>query len=338
MQDDDNNANRSIGRRKFLAGTGVAAAGGISGCIGAGGTEEDTQSGGSGGGGGGGSEQVTILLTPANPTEVKAKYTPMKKYLEDTIDGLDVQFRVPTDYSAVRPALESEQAEMGMDDITLISEPDLVDVMGTAITGGSAFYFSVIFTQPDSDVQELTDIEGKSMSFADPLSTSGSIYALYELQQAGLDIGEAPTGDAVDFDGNWADHQQSVNSVINGRTAAGASWTGEVMPNIPRDAVPQNVADKSGFVNDAGSADEMVRPINWSEPIPKQPIYARATWDSPMKDKIEQALLSVTPEEMEQYKGSDYERTLPFKKLKDTTIDNYQPVIKRVDALGIELA
>ncbi|MDY7083427.1 MAG: PhnD/SsuA/transferrin family substrate-binding protein, partial [Halobacteria archaeon] len=160
MKDDDNNANWSIGRRKFLAGTGVAAAGGLAGCMGGSGgsTSSGTQQASKGGSSSTQTETVTFVLTPSNPTEVRKNYLPMKKYLEANIDGLDVKFRVPTDYSAIRPALTSGQAEIAMDDITLMGIPNKVDVLGTTVTGGTAFYFSIITTKPDSGLETLQDL------------------------------------------------------------------------------------------------------------------------------------------------------------------------------------
>jgi phosphonate transport system substrate-binding protein len=57
-----------------------------------------------------------------------------------------------------------------------------------------------------------------------------------------------------------------------------------------------------------------------------------------MRDKIEQQLLNSDEELINEYLPDDYNRDdLPFSTLKDTTIDNYEPVIKRLNYLGIEL-
>ena len=280
-----------------------------------------------------------MLLTPDTPSDVRPQYKPVHNMLEGEIDGLDLEMKVPQDYSAIRPALKSEQAEIGMDDVTLISNPDLMDLYGTAKTGGTAFYFSMMLTKPDTSIEERTDLEGMSVAFADRLSTSGSIFALYTLKEAGLDIGDAPDGDPVDFDGTWSNHEDAVQKVINDDADACCTWSGNGMAYLAADQeIPQRVEEQDSFVGTRGDKSPTLRPFWWSFPIPKQPIYARASWDSEMKQQIGQTLLEADEELISQYFPEDYdEDILPFSTLKDTSMENYEPVIMRLNDLGIEL-
>jgi len=223
--------------------------------------------------------------------------------------------------------------------VTLISNPDLMDLYGTAKTGGTAFYFSMMLTKPDTSIEERTDLEGMSVAFADRLSTSGSIFALYTLKEAGLDIGDAPDGDPVDFDGTWSNHEDAVQKVINDDADACCTWSGNGMAYLAADQeIPQRVEEQDSFVGTRGDKSPTLRPFWWSFPIPKQPIYARASWDSDMKQKIGQTLLEADEELISQYFPEDYdEDILPFSTLKDTTMENYEPVINRLNDLGIEL-
>jgi len=313
-----------MGRRKFIAGSGAGVLGLTAGCI---------------GGAVGGDETVTMLLTPDTPSDVRPQYEPVTEMLRGEIDGLDLEVEVPQDYSAVRPALDSGQADIGMDDVTLISAPDMMDLFGTAVSGGAAFYFSMMLTKPDSSIDERTDLEGKRVAFADRLSTSGSIFAVYALKEAGLDVGDAPDGDPVDFDGTWSNHEDAVQRVINDDADACCTWTGNGMAYLAADQeLPEEVADEDSFIGNRGNADATLRPFWWSFPIPKQPIYARSDWESDMKGKIEQQLLNSDAELIREYMPDDYnEDELPFTTLEDTTMDNYEPVIERLNDLGIEL-
>ncbi|WP_199174762.1 PhnD/SsuA/transferrin family substrate-binding protein [Halegenticoccus soli] len=250
------------GRRKYLVGAGTAALASLAGCAGV-------------LGGGTSAEEVTILLTPENPSDVKNDYMPVHNYLEGEIDGLEIEFRVPTDYLAIRPALESKQAEIGMDDITLISSPDLMDVFGTAVTGGTAWYFSMMLTNQGSGIEKRTDLKGKKVAFADRLSTSGSIFACYTLMEAGLDIGDAPDGEPVDFEGEWSNHKFAVEMLANERADACCTWGGNGMPHVEASDVPDRVKEKTAYLDDAATEEPIFEPIWWSFPIPKQPIYAR---------------------------------------------------------------
>jgi ABC-type phosphate/phosphonate transport system, periplasmic component len=261
--------------------------------------------------------------------------------IEGELDGVTVEMQVPQDYSAVRPALNSEQAEIGMDDVTLISNPDLMDVYGTTVTGGSAFYFSVMLTNEDSNITQRADIKGKTAAFADRLSTSGSIFATYALKQAGLNVGDAPDGDPVDFTGSWSNHEVALEKLGAGEADAATTYGGNGMPHIPssyRSDFPQRVIDKSSALDVLDTESPKFRPFWWSFPIPKQPVYARKTWDSEYKSQVGDLLVNSDKSLIQQYYPDDYnEADLPFTTLRDTSIDDYQPVIKRLNNLGIEL-
>ena len=314
-----------VSRRRFIAGSSGGALALTAGCL--------------GGIASGSGETVTMLLTPDTPSDVRPQYEPVTEMLRGEIDGLDLEVQVPQDYSAVRPALDSGQAEIGMDDVTLISAPDMMDLFGTKVSGGAAFYFSMMLTKPGSSIDERTDLEGKMVAFADRLSTSGSIFALYTLKQAGLDIGDAPDGKPVDFQGTWSNHEDAVQRVIHDDADACCTWTGNGMAYLAEDQeLPERVAEEDSFIGNRGSEDATLRPFWWSFPIPKQPIYARSDWESDMKGKIEQQLLDSDEELIQEYMPDDYdENDLPFTTLEDTSMDNYQPVIKRLNDLGIEL-
>ena len=316
----------TFSRRAYLAGAGAAAAGltGLAGCTGALGSGQA-------------SEPVTILLTPDNPSDVRKRYEPVMNYLEGEVDGLEVETEVPQDYSAIRPALKSEQAEIGMDDITLISNPDLMDVYGTAVTGGSAFYFSMMLTNEGSGVEKRTDLKGKHVAFADKLSTSGSIFAVYTLKEAGLDVGDAPQGQPEDFNGTWSNHKNAVEMLANEEADACCTWSGNGMMHVEGNTIPDRVAEKDAYSDEAATEEPLFEPIWWSFPIPKQPIYARKSWESDMKGEIEQALLAADAETLKNYQPDDYDQQMPFTTLEETSMDAYQPVIKRLNDLGIEL-
>ena len=320
-----------VNRRRFIAGgAATAVAVGLAGCSGVLGPS------------GSDAEEITMLLTPGTPADARRRYKPVQNLLNGEVDGVEVEMQVPQDYSAIRPALRSEQAEIGMDDVTLISNPDLMDVYGTTVTGGSAFYFSIMLTNEDSEIEELSDVEGKTHAFADRLSTSGSIFALYALQEGGgLDIGEAPTGDPVDFEGSWTNHDIALEKLGNDEADSATTWGGNGLPHIPEkyeSEFPDRVMEKSSFIDTLDTESPKFRPFWFSFPIPKQPMYARKTWESEKKEEIGDVLVNSDKETIEQYYPDDYnEEELPFTTLSDTSMETYEPVIKRLNTVGIEL-
>jgi phosphonate transport system substrate-binding protein len=338
----------ALSRRQCLTGLGAAGAAGLAGCLGSGASRANSASSNNGSsstgnssnsskGTKGSSEEVTILLTPSeNPAEVKQQYMPMVKYLENQISGLSLSVDVATDYAAIWPAIRSGQAQIAFDDVTLISVPDKVDVLGTSVTSGTAYYFSMMLTLEKYDISSLANLEGKLVSFCDPISTSGSIYPLYALKQAGLEIGEAPSGNPTGFKGQWSSHDTSIQQLINRpEVKANGNSAKFGIPHLSKNELPQRVRKHSAFADTAGSKQHPMNVLWISEKIPKQPVIAPADWTSPMRKKIRSALASLQPADLKQYTKSG--TSLPFTGMRKTNIDAYRPIIERVNAIGIEL-
>jgi phosphonate transport system substrate-binding protein len=345
---DAGNGGGRLSRRRFIAAGSASAVAITAGCSGgSGGDGGDGGSGGSGGDGGdGGStsqdvEDIVIYLTPGTPSDVRGRYRPLIDMINGEIDTVNAESKVLGSYSAIRPALKSKQGEIGMDDVTLLSDPDFFEVFGTTVTGGSAFYFSVMLTNEDSNIEERSDMEGKTMGFADRLSTSGSVFATFALKEAGLDVGEAPQGQPEDFEGVWSNHEIALKKLGNGEVDAATTWGGNGLPHIPekyKSEFPQRVLDKSSFIETLDTEEPKFRPFWFSFPIPKQPVYARKDWNSPNKQKIGELMRNSDQELVEQYYPEGYnEEKLPFSTLTNTSIDDYRPVLKRLNALDVEL-
>lgn len=317
-----------VGRRGFISGTAATAlSASVAGCGGVLGGADDEN-------------VVTMLLTPGTPADARRRYKPVQNLLNAEIDGAEFEMTVPTDYSAILPALESEQAEIGMDDVTVLANPDTMDIYGSTVTGGSAFYFSLMVVPPESDIGGPEDVEGQTWAFADRLSTSGSIFALYALQEAGLDIGDAPKGDPVDFEGSWTDHDQALQRVGGGQADGATTWGGNGIPHLPEGTdVPDRVAENSSFLETMGTETPEFKAVWWSFPIPKQPMYARKSWESDVKEEVGEVLRGSDKEQIEEHYPDDYnEDELPFTTLSDTSIEDYQPIIERMNAVGIDPA
>jgi phosphonate transport system substrate-binding protein len=331
VRDDDQRTDTSpVSRRTILAGgaTNVAALTGLAGCTGGDSTGTTTQQ----------VEEVTVLLTPGKPTEIKKDYTPMKRYLNDTLDGVEVSLEVPIDYSAILPALKSGQAEIALDDTTLFAAPNLFDIFGISVTNGTAHYMAMLMTPRGSDLEKLTDLKEKSVSFSDPLSSSGSLHPLWALQNAGVDIGEAPgTDKGAAFSANWSNHKSSLEQVLNEKVDAGATWDGMGIKHVAKDQLTETARNYSPYIGDVATATPLVDVLWWSKPIPKQPLFARKDWDSPAKTKIEEKLTALEDSQLDKYKPDDFDTALPFSKLKEGSLENYQHELDIIDDLGVDL-
>jgi len=318
-------------RRKFLKGVGAAGTVAFSaGCIG------DL----TGGGSGSDSSTLTFSLTPAeSDVDVQQQYQPMFDYLEDEAD-VTIESSVAADYAAVLQALKSDQTDVA-DAAPAIAlqagEEDVAEVAGIRIAFGAARYFSLITTLPDSDISELADLEGETVAFADSLSTSGSLFPLYMLNEAGLDTGNAPNGDPEDFSGQWSDHSTARETLIN-RDPVKAAGTGafSTAAHVPEDQFPDRFMEISAEADGAGSAsdEQELQLLGTSDPIPRAPILIRSGLDDDVKGRVVDALLAAEESDLI---NEDAEEELWFTGLEEGSVDDYQPVQNVIDTLGVEL-
>ncbi|CQH61119.1 ABC-type transport system periplasmic substrate-binding protein (probable substrate phosphate/phosphonate) [Halobacterium hubeiense] len=336
------------GRRKFLkiaGATGIAGLTGLAGCTGGGdgdGGDGTSESGGTTTGTtSSGPTELTFTLTPAeSDVDVKQQYQPMFDYLESEAD-VSISSSVAADYAAVYSSLESGQTDIA-DAAPAIAiqsaDNDVAEVAGIRIAYGAAKYFSLITTLPDSGIDELADLEGETVAFADRLSTSGSIFPLYMLKQAGLDTGGAPNGTPNDFEGQWSDHSQARETLIN-RDPVVAAGTGafSTAPNVPKDQFPQEFLDMSAENDgDLGTESPELELLSCSNPIPRAPILIRSALDSTVRSDVTDALLAATEEDLINEDLGD-DQQLWFTGLSEGTVEDYQPVRDAFDELGVEL-
>ena len=101
--------------------------------------------------------------------------------------GLYVDVSVASDYSGVIEALSSEPPEAHMASLATFSYVMAADrgVAEAALVAkrfGSATYNGQIIARADSDIDEVTDLQGKTFARPDPLSTSGWIIPMLTMR------------------------------------------------------------------------------------------------------------------------------------------------------------
>ncbi|WP_134671074.1 phosphate/phosphite/phosphonate ABC transporter substrate-binding protein [Halorussus marinus] len=288
--------------------------------------------------GGGNSETVNFILSPAeSDVDVQQQYEPLFTHLEEEA-GVTIESNVAKDYAAVLQALDSGQADIADAAPAVAIEGDnqgSTDVMGIRVAYGAAKYFSFITTLADNDIESLEDLEGETIAFADSLSTSGSLFPLYMLSQAGLDVGDAPQGDPADFKGQWSDHSTARETLVN-RDPVMAAGTGafSTITHVPKSQLPDRVKKYNPSVEDAGSEDPQLDLLQASDPIPRAPILVRRDWEADARDGVREALLNAEESDLV---DENAEEELWFTGVNEGSVSDYEPVQKVIDELGLEL-
>jgi phosphonate transport system substrate-binding protein len=325
---DPRQKHRNFDRRTLLQTAGVAAATGLTGCLG--GIAGTSESGGN---------TVRFIITPAeSDVDVTKQYRPLFEYIESETEA-DVEPTRAASYNAVIEALRSDQAEIAdASPSAAVAADNVADVLGIRVAYGADKYFSLITTPADSDVQSLSDIKGGKIAFSDRLSTSGSLVPLLMLKQAGLDVGKAPDGDAGDFTATYSDHTQARKSMLN-RDDVIAAGTGafSTAPHVPQaqfDEQSKQFVDISTEYADAGSAEPELRLLSVSDPLPRAPLLTRSNWEADIRSEVERVLLEASKSDIT---DPDRENNqLWFSGVKEGTIEDYDPIASVLDGLGLK--
>ena len=322
----------SANRRTFVKTAGAAGVVGLAGC--AGGTAGDTED----------TTTAQFILNPAEAdVEIERQYQPMFEYLESEVD-VEIEPDRAESYTATLQSMRNDQGEIAdISPSAVIAGEGVVDVVGVRIAYGAAQYFSTVTTTPDSGIESLTDLEGELVYMGDILSVSGTLVPLTILQNAGLDVGTAPDGDAVDFDAEFSDHTTAREQMVQ-RDDVMAATTGAFSsaPYVPQEQfeeLSQDFVDISAEYSGAGDAIEEegveLRLLAVSDPIPRAPLVTRSNWDDPVKADIEEAILNVSEEDLSHGDGYDGE-PLWFTGVEEGSVETYEPIATVMDELGLE--
>lgn len=153
-----------------------------------------------------------------NPTELLRKFAPLGKYLESKI-GMKVEFTPVTDYAATVEGLAAKKIDLVWYGGFTFVQARLKT--GTAIPIAQREedekFRSVFITQPNSGINSLKDLAGKTFTFGAPSSTSGSLMPRYFMMKEGIDPDK--TLKRIAFSGA---HDATALQVAGGKVDAGA--------------------------------------------------------------------------------------------------------------------
>ncbi len=232
------------------------------------------------------------LIPNQNPESVEANYVPFGEYLSEQI-GREVELTVPVSYGAVVEAMINDELDLayfgGLTYVQARERGDVVPLV-TEINPetGDTTYRSVIIVPADSDVQEVSELEGRDFAFGSVSSTSGSLYPAIMLRDAGIDY----RTDLGNF--NYTNgHDATAQAVANGQVDGGG-LEDRILYRLQRDGVI-----------DADS----VRVIDESDEIQGYPWVIRNALPDDLKQEVAQAFLDIDdPALLDLLRAEGYER------------------------------
>ena len=154
------------------------------------------------------------ILSGENEADRIERWTPFELYLEEAL-GVEVDIFTAANYDGVIQAMAADQIEFAWFGSSsyaaayTATEGGVVPLLSRERQDGSTGYFSIITVRCDSGYESIDDLEGLTLAFADPDSTSGYAVPYYNLVQQGYTPEEF--FGAVPFSGS---HEAGVQGVM----------------------------------------------------------------------------------------------------------------------------
>ena len=219
------------------------------------------------------------FLSGENEQDRLTRTAPLKAHLEATL-GVKVEIFLAGSYDGVIQAIAADQIEFAFLGSSAYAaaytatDGNVQPILTSQNKDGSTGYYSIVTVRCDSGYTSIDDLEGKTLAFADPDSTSGYAVPYYNLVQQGYD----PTSffSAAPFSGS---HEAGVQGVVNGTFDAAATWQ-----DTPLSGVWQRMEQK-----------EMIEPgqvcVIWQSPeITSGPLTARNNLPAQMIEAVATAV------------------------------------------------
>jgi phosphonate transport system substrate-binding protein len=189
--------------------------------------------------------------------------------------GLVIEANVGTDFAAVREAMCAEQAHIGWlntFNYVLANEVCGVDVALVTERFGSTTYTGQFNIHADSDIESLEDLEGKTVCWVDPNSTSGYIIPRIMLRANGIN-----PEDAFAQQIEAGSHNNVVTQVYNQECDVGTTYADA------RSSVEEELPD----------VKEQVQVLATTTDIPNDNVAFIEEFPEEQRQEIENALLEI---------------------------------------------
>lgn len=222
------------------------------------------------------------VLSGENEKDRIQRYSAFESYLEENL-GVPVEIYTASSYDGVIQALAADQIEFAFLGSSAYAAAwketsgGVEPLVSRLQEDGSTGYYSVVAVRCDSGYEKVEDLQGKTLAFADPDSTSGYAVPYFNLLKQGYNP-ETYFG-ATPFSGA---HETGVLGVVNGQFDAAATYiTNDIS------GVPQRMVEK-------GMIEEGQVCWIWKSPeITSGPFTARKNLPGELKSTMKQLVMEI---------------------------------------------
>lgn len=208
------------------------------------------------------------FITRYNPRVMYEEYQPIMDYLSAKTP-YHFELRLGKTYQDAVEHLKDGRVQISsFGAVTYVEASsvfDAIPILKPLNEEGSAYYRSLIIVKEDSDIQDISDLSGRSFAFASRLSTSGNIIPRGILNNESICLNK------MSKFANLKHHDTVVKEVLSGNYDAGA------------------VKDIIGMRN----LEKGIKIIFASDPIPSVPIVVKSNLSKNLLSTIKDAFLSL---------------------------------------------
>lgn len=225
--------------------------------------------------------------TPAPPLELgvglfqpdreknDATYRPLAQYLAENL-GRAVELKTVDTWEGLAKSLangETDLALMGPWGYVLANHEAGAQAIATILYDGKPEYYAIIVTHPESGIDSLQDLKGKSFAFGDKGSTSGYLIPFHYFQRQGIDP-DTYFGKVI-----YTKHQAIETQVAQGALDAGADYN----------------RNRNAMIEQGLLKPEQSKIIWQSEPLPNDAfaVSAEIFQDQALVSQLQKALAGV---------------------------------------------
>lgn len=281
-----------------------------------------------------------LLVSCQNDAPLGTKDNPVKLYFTPSVDadtistnsrefinfleqetGLIFKTGIPTNYVAVVEAFGSKRADIGvMNSFGYLMANDKygAEAKLRVLRYGHDYYQGQILAHVDSGINSVKDLAGKKMAFVDPSSTSGYMFPLKIMKDAGIEPGNTTFANK---------HDNVVIMIYQKQVDAGATY--------------YSAPSEDGSIRDARSRvktqfpdiEEKVKIITTTDKIPNDPfVFRKGLPEEITKKFIDAVKKFVSTEEGR----ANFKRIYSVEGVVDTTDKDYESLRNMVKAINLD--
>jgi phosphonate transport system substrate-binding protein len=264
---------------------------------------------------------VKLYFTPSVDAETIT--TNSKEFIQflEKETGLYFETGIPTNYVAVVEAFGSGRADIGaMNSFGYLMAHEKYGAQAKlrVIRHGVDYYQGQIVAHVDSGIESVEDLDGKAFAFTDPSSTSGYMFPLKMMKEAGVDLSNEVFA---------MKHDNVITMIYQGQVDAGATY--------------YSAPDEEGNIRDARQrvktqfpdVEEKVKIIAITDKIPNDPFVFRKD----LPEEVTQKFIKAIKKFIKTDQGKEIFRNIySVDGLIDATDADYVPLEKMINAINIK--